>query len=443
MAELARLFLAIAALAVLFEVALATRRWPAVYLVAVFAAAVNPGLQTRILLSVGGLNVQGIDLLIAIGLIAGGLGHEQLRRSLRGALLPASSLTLLVFFNLARGFAAFGQAAVNQSRPYLAMIAVSAFVLSLADLQLLRERILNGFVATAAILCLVAGWHSEARGLGTSSSMIYDASTGQWVTGRILVSGQAMIVAIAALITTTRWIDTRSRRNLVGAVVFVATVVVAQHRSVWLALAAGLLVVLLRARQQVLLRSAAVVVLLGVLGAPALLTGPGRSVTKALEHSLTSVTDSRSTVVDRQMSWQLLVSQDVHQGAVTTVLGAPLGTPWTRDVLGRIENYSPHNWYVSLLLRSGVIGLVSFVSLLIRPLAGRNRKTKSSVLQLAAAVSLAAYFVSYSLDVQETPILALVILGSAAPVSLCAARIRPNTEMSPVKSAQREAVRIG
>jgi hypothetical protein len=403
------LFVTVAVAFAALGVSVASRRWPYAFLLAVVAMTLQPSLQSTPLANVHGISIHGLDILVIVGCLGAALGQDSLRRNLARATVPAACICLIVAINLARGASIYGQAAVSQARPSLAVIAVIGFVLALDDMELWTTRILKGTTYVACCLSGIALYHAATRGIGSSASMVFDSSSGQWVTGRILIAGQAIIVALAALAALHSWAEHKGSRYLYLALGLGTIVILCQHRSVWLGATIGAAVILVRAKQAVFLRSSAALIVVGLVSVPVLLSGPGRAVATEVARSFSSVSDQRSTVVDRQISWSSLVSQAVDDGPATVTFGQPFGAPWTRDVLGRIENYSPHNWYITAFLRSGLVGVTAVILVLLQALRRRLASPVATALRQGLLIAMAAYFMAYSMDVQEAPILAVLM----------------------------------
>jgi O-antigen ligase len=62
------------------------------------------------------------------------------------------------------------------------------------------------------------------------------------------------------------------------------------------------------------------------------------------------------------IGWQELLTDFARSaGPENWLLGKPYGSGYERIVLGRLQEFSPHNYYVQLLLRLGSVGLLLFL----------------------------------------------------------------------------------
>jgi O-antigen ligase len=77
---------------------------------------------------------------------------------------------------------------------------------------------------------------------------------------------------------------------------------------------------------------------------------------KAFSDSLTN----EGTLGARQEGWGTLLQQ-VLQNPFTLLTGAPFGTGFSRVEGGQLVSQNPHNWYLFLLLRAGILGLLAFI----------------------------------------------------------------------------------
>jgi hypothetical protein len=78
---------------------------------------------------------------------------------------------------------------------------------------------------------------------------------------------------------------------------------------------------------------------------------------------------SRGTYDDRLSTFHTLVAQQNAQGWTVRLLGQPFGAGFARrEPNGLIETFAPHNYYVVLNLRVGLIGVVMFTVALLRGL---------------------------------------------------------------------------
>jgi O-antigen ligase len=155
--------------------------------------------------------------------------------------------------------------------------------------------------------------------------------------------------------------DERARRLTRLGVVLLLFVVVLNRRTVWLALLAGVAVVMLRNRR---LGRRAVVTFAGaaVLTAGVYLALPG------LGKESGPVTSSGTATLDwRIEGWEALV-ESWSKDDVSWFIGQPFGSGFARRVEGIEVVLEAHNFYLTTLLRTGVIGLVALIALTSGPI---------------------------------------------------------------------------
>ena len=156
---------------------------------------------------------------------------------------------------------------------------------------------------------------------------------------------------------------TGSRLNGLQALVFAAFVLVLQHRSVWVAYLVGAAWLMLQERARLARRAPtllAIAMIAGMVVAIGLALGMFEEVSEALLKSAVSVGDRSSTATDRFYGWEALLENWWEAGPGTILLGFPFGTGFRRVIDGFLVEYSPHNFYVFMLLRSGLVGTTLF-----------------------------------------------------------------------------------
>ena len=362
----------------------------------------NPGALTQF----GGLaiypqDVAGIVFLLAALTTPGAFRHvEPADLAIWGAVL------LLVVVSLTRGFSEFGLAtAGNEARGLFQLAATTLWVWCRVPRPEFPRELDRWCWLTAAGLTVDAFVHISQRGLGSVDELIL--INGTLVSNRPLTATQALIlglVGIALLVTTAR----ASGRLL--AVGFIALAVACQQRTVWAALIVAVLTLVLLAPK---LRARFLGA--GVLVAFVVLVLYAAGTLDPVIAKFNVAYHSRGTLIDRELAWRTLVTQQNHMGGTTVLTGQPFGGGFARRVPdGRIETFAPHDYYVSLYLRSGLIGVVAFVLALLRGL-WRNIKFRQPI-GVAWGVGLMTYCYAYNLQLYVAPILALA-LGAQLAVS--------------------------
>jgi O-antigen ligase len=150
------------------------------------------------------------------------------------------------------------------------------------------------------------------------------------------------------------------------------------HRSVWVCMIAGIvLLALLDQRHRAdLARVFSVFAIAGfVILIPLGLLGFLDSFVESMGAAFTETTERHSSFADRYMGWEVLLGEWWSSGNILTyALGQPFGSGYYRKIAEFGSSYSaeytPHNFYVQTLLRTGIIGLLLLVSLIISTGAG-------------------------------------------------------------------------
>ena len=201
------------------------------------------------------------------------------------------------------------------------------------------------------------------------------------------------------------------------AVPLMACVVVLQHRSVWLAAVAGVLVAVLLAGRQRASRfqQTGLVILLAAASVLPLMVSD--RLASQLGGSVQAALAGQGTVHARLENWRASLQNWAGHGALALAIGDEPGADKARTVeteegeLRKIS-YSTHNHYVALLTGSGVIGLAAYLWVVLRALRGLLRGDRvdskvaldadhapdpGAVLLVLVAMQL-VYFVSYGSD---------------------------------------------
>ena len=88
---------------------------------------------------------------------------------------------------------------------------------------------------------------------------------------------------------------------------------------------------------------------------------------------------NRATLNDRKFAWRVLVDNQNALGGRAVLFGQPFGTGFDRvEPNGTVSTYAPHNWYVLLYLRIGLLGAAAVAMALARGL-WRNIRMASPV----------------------------------------------------------------
>lgn len=314
---------------------------------------------------------------------------------------------VMLLISLVRGFSDFGLAAAgNEARGIFGLAATTLWVWVRIPLPAFPRELYRWSWITALGLCVVAFVHISKRGLGAVDQQVL--VNGDLVTTRPLVSTQALILGLIGLALVLRSREPVLRLFAVG---FVALAVLCQHRSVWAALAVCIasLIVFAPSKQRTRLFG------FGVLAGFVLLVLYDVGTLDPVITKFDAAYHNRGTLIDRELAWHTLVSQQNQMGITTVLTGQPFGTGYVRrEPGGGIEAFAPHNYYVSLYLRIGLLGAAALFVALVRGLV-RNFRF-SQTIGVAWGAGLMTYCYAYNLQYYVAPILA-VALGAHMAVA--------------------------
>ena len=304
------------------------------------------------IVTVFGLAVYPADVITLVLFSVGLLEVAQLRVNLRGWILLWWLFGLLIALSTFRGVAAFGPAtAVNEARSLLYFFFTMTWVLAT---QPSRLRLPTFSLVLGWALVLVALTNAVTHGIGDASSSI--TVNGEMLSGRILVSGQALILLLCAGTVLLGTVDSRGgrQRSVISATVFLAVAVVAQHRSVLIATALAMVAVLVSSRRR---RARSQIFVFFVVGTLFTLLGWSFGFFGSVSSDLVDAVLSTKTLDWRTSSWQSLISQTLDRGLAVIIGGEPFGGGFFRQLGRGWTSGAAHNWYVTIYLRLGIIGL--------------------------------------------------------------------------------------
>jgi hypothetical protein len=380
------------------------------------------GLGSGLSFAVGSMRVGLTDLLFVVLTTAAvarllRLHRLDVRHRL-GILLGA-----LVIWSVIRGAGPYGApAAINEARKYLVFVGTVLYFATMQPRRDLLDRIGWIWIAAGAALTVLTlvRWIANAAGVtggvfGSGSSL------------RVVPAADALIVAQAAIIAFPLLGDRRRGVfRYLGPMMLVA-VILLQHRTVWVAVAAGIVYLLFRERSvatPVLAGLGVAVVLFGAL----VFTVFGDRYDVVAEQ-LSGSAQATNTFEWRVEGWIALLEESGPEGPAELATGRPFGGGWDRVVEdGRLVTVSPHNFYVESYLRVGLIGIVGMVGLYVLALrgtgTGKGRVTSSrpssdapllmsSTLHTVIVMQL-LFYITYSPDVSQALLLGvgLAVAGS-------------------------------
>jgi len=325
--------------------------------------------------------------------------------------------TIILSFIL--GLAEYGRYAGTEVRPFF-YLWVAGLYCCMADFdetdlrRIGRWCLWTAYAIVGIALYLWAavesGWIARTELFGDEGNVVF----------RPVGSHGVFFVATVALVQTMAWLRrTGTARSGWHAAALLAFVLVLQHRSVWVATLVGLLLVMVLERRHLprrfpLLLAFVLVMTLGVSIATWL--GHLDDLGRQLVQSTVSMTDSGGTFAARIDGWIRLFDSWVEGSFRVLMFGFPFGKGYVRYYNGQLIEFTPHNFYLDLLLRVGVVGLMLFMLATVMAIVFSWRSRAASeadyLIKRGLAVGLVAslvYYVAYH---------SYYVLGAATGIAL-------------------------
>jgi len=315
----------------------------------------------------------------------------------------AFGMTMIVSFVV--GLNEYGRYAGTEVRPFFYMWVAGLYCCIADFTEDELRRIGRWCVWTAYVLIGIAIYYFIAVEIGLVNRMeVFDAP--DTAVFRPVGSHGTFFVAAVGLAQTMAWLRGTGRRwSGLHAALFLAFTVVMQHRSVWIAAAFGLACVFALERRHLPRRFALMLgftltMTLGIAiaGAFGLLDDLAR---RLLESTL-SMDDTGGTFAARIDGWVRLWEGWVTAPFHTMLFGYPFGHGYRRLYNDVVIEFAPHNFYLDLVLRVGIVGTILFmVPTLMAIVHGLRARTTSEfdyLLTRSVGVGLLAalvYFIAY------------------------------------------------
>lgn len=355
------------------------------------------------------------------GIAAGGLLFRVLFMGKRNLVPTAWWVFGAVQFMLfAWGLALYGTGAGVDYRTHFAAWAGAAYLATFTQDERFIRRLLLAvqFIAFGMMAVAVYRWVGSAIDMRFAREIDYFVTTG--VPFRVLWSPPTFVIAMAMLISIFYAATDRLKEgHWLLAMLFAAFVLVLQHRTVWVASLGGvgmLAFVLSKARAGVGMKMAAagvgLVVLVGVMATS--LQGVSGSIQMQAEKAVSS---GGTFYGGRVQSWAALLKDWAGSGSPSTYLvGKPFGggyERYTSDFAQKAVTYQPHNYYVHLLYRGGLIGLAAFLWVMWHAAGALRRQLAIgdaySPLLLAILAALLLYYIPYAVSYDHAIFLGLLL----------------------------------
>jgi hypothetical protein len=373
-----------------------------------------------------GINLFVNDLvpsfLFAIALIR--INWVALRIRSTPTFLVLIALFCILMLSLAIGFTRYGQAAGNDFRGFFYVLAGVTYMASFPRDQLNLSRIENLWIFTAACLCVLA----VIRWILDASGVLIGPDWHQRVAGgglRVLTSDYAFLISSAVLLLNARM----ARRGpspfpMILSLAMLGCVVVLQHRSVWVASLVGIVVmhVLQGPAQRARLKKIYIYyAILLVLFSPIIIYGGIGSILDSLQHSISEVSARKSTISGRAQGWMVLLEDWRGFSLMEKLFGQPFGAGYERYLAdyGRVVRDTPHNYYIQVFLRGGIVGILLFVGVIFLFIREGKRLFSATATRHLGAVALTlitmngVYWVVYQARFQDWLLLGACIGWSA------------------------------
>lgn len=393
--------------------------WPRLGWVLLGVAVLMDTTDPSPLLSTGGISVYPLDVLAVLLMAAGLLNARRIGNNMAGRSVAVWGIVVLLLFSLTRGLLTYGQASLNEFRSFAYVATTLVWALGLdwrsdAGRSTPRRDFQLWLTLTATALTIMTAYNLTKTGF-VSADAYYVDPHGDFISLRPVTAGQAMFIALAALWALGRFMQDRRARWLALASAFLAAILVAQHRSVWVALLAGLLLTILFAYPKARRLGISLLALLAAAGVFGIVYAWGTSLVASIWASVQSAVAPESTYTDRTSTWATLVHQNLDAGLTTALFGKPFGAGFLRQGPNfTIETFMPHNWYVSIFLRTGVLGLAMLVAILVR-LARKQFTAPRDSIGLGLLAAIVVYIYVYSLPWYIAPVVAVLWLRPFAP----------------------------
>jgi hypothetical protein len=317
--------------------------------------------------SVFGINVYLADLILICSILLFFRSFTSLRSDYPTVVRLTTLIAVILCLSLIRGIFTFGlELAVNEARLLLYPIgAIMWSIYASAKLNPKFKDLTLTALCFAVALLVVELINIQLHGFGSASDV--RLTDGSLLNLRPLIHIQALTLLASASVLAMSALSNAKNRTLNSAVAAAALlgVVVSQQRSV---LIAGLVSCSVLFFQR---RTAIFSIVVASLGAVLLFFVPWAALTfvpKALRDSIADSSSNLYTFFAREGSWVQYLESFSKWDFFDQLFGKPFGSGWGRydGVNGLWVEFNPHNWYVSLLLRTGIVGLFLFMLLYFR-----------------------------------------------------------------------------
>jgi hypothetical protein len=325
-------------------------------------------------------------------------------------------LIVFLIFSLVRGVVAFGiQTSVSDFRLMEFWVAAAVYFGTIPPAQEVFDRIAKLWIwMTVPVMVIVlARWLAVFAGVDVG---VPRERFGADAAIRVLNGPYTFFLAQGFILTLPFWRqDQRGRAIRLVGILLLLFVVLLDRRTAWIALLAGIITLMLHDRWLGRRAAWAVGTILGVvIAAYSTLL---RATTSA--EPFAQATSNIGSVVWRLEGWAVLLSQWASSPS-NWFAGEPFGASFLRRVEGSEVVASPHNFYIEVLLRTGVFGLMALLVLTVGLLIARwHRSTPdagifgSGVLPALLMMQL-VWFVTWTPGIEQGILTGIAISLTAA-----------------------------
>ena len=267
-------------------------------------------------------------------------------------------LGVLLGVSLLLGVAAFGvRTAVSDFRQYLFFIGVALYFSTFAPSRGLSARIGRIWLIMTVPMMLLAvlRWVQNFAGLQLG---VPASKWGADAAVRVLDGPYVFFLAQAFMLTIPAWLSgQQSRRQRMLSVLLLLMVIATDRRTAWLAVVAGIAVLLLRDRRlgrpaMSLVALGGALAVMGVVAVGGLQEGPAHPV----------ILQGTGNFAWRVEGWSDLLGPWLGN-PVSWVIGEPFGSSFAREIAGTEVTSNPHNFYIETMLRAGIPALIALLVL--------------------------------------------------------------------------------
>lgn len=373
-------------------------------------------------ISLGNINVYVLDLITLLCIFGIFLKLYSTNFKLNKNVIPLLFLGFLLLTSLLRGVLFIGvETAFNYGRVYLYffVIALSVFVLDWNEISISKLLFFWGIVSWLVFAIVLFRWMQILMGFTQNVSWVF--SEGKIM--RVINASQTLFLVQAVIMAFFIPKDEKLIPfQKVLPWVFIPTIILLQHRTIWVILMVVLLFFALKK-----IKTMAIIIPLLILGLILIfLVFPVDFENNLVGSSLiNSVTDMR-TFVWRLESWKQLISPNRYQSFVDYVIGQPFGTGYSRISMSDESNLvSPHNFLIQTILNIGFIGLFLLLFIYFKSI-GSLFKHNRRLLFLPFFLLLFSqllFFLAYAPNFEQG-----LLLGSA--IRLLTIQSKPHTQMN-------------